>query len=81
MPSEATYLLWLDCSRLTDDADQLAAFIREHTGLYLSGGGQYGTTGKAFIRMNVACPSSMVEDGLQRLKKGIELYEHISSGR
>lgn len=81
VPSEATYLLWLDCSRLTDDADQLAAFIWEHTGLYLSGGGQYGTTGKAFIRMNVACPSSMVEDGLQRLKKGIELYEHISSGR
>ena len=74
--SEATYLLWLDCSQLTEDADAFAAFIRRNTGLYLSGGGQYGESGRQFMRMNVACPRSMVEDGLKRLLQGIKCWEN-----
>lgn len=34
--SEATYLLWLDCSAITDNSSELAAYIRNRTGLYLS---------------------------------------------
>ena len=51
----------------------LAAFIREKTGLYLSDGEEYGA--KGFLRMNVACPRSYVEDGLRRLEKGIGLIK------
>ena len=71
VPSEATYLLWLDCGTLTEDAKQLADFIRGKTGLYLSEGGQYGKTGERFLRMNVACPRSRLLDGLERLKTGV----------
>ncbi|MBQ9513196.1 MAG: PatB family C-S lyase, partial [Lachnospiraceae bacterium] len=67
--SEATYLLWLDCTKLTDDSAAFAEEIRKKTGLYLSNGAQYGGTGKRFLRMNLACPRSYVEDGMQRLKK------------
>ncbi|MBD5131055.1 MAG: pyridoxal phosphate-dependent aminotransferase [Clostridiales bacterium] len=70
VPSEATYLLWLDCNAI-DNADTLAESIRRDTGLYLSGGAQYGGNGKGFLRMNVACPRSMVIDGLNRLKKAL----------
>ena len=70
-PSEATYLLWLDCSALTEDSRELAARIREKTGLYLSDGAQYGGTGVRFLRMNLACPRSFVEDGLERLKRAV----------
>ena len=70
-PSEATYLLWLDCSALTDDTDALAEAIRERTGLYLSAGSQYGGEGKRFLRLNVACPRSVLMDGLERLARGI----------
>ncbi|MBQ5735023.1 MAG: pyridoxal phosphate-dependent aminotransferase, partial [Lachnospiraceae bacterium] len=33
-PSKATYLLWLDCSNVTDDATVFADQIREYNGLY-----------------------------------------------
>ena len=71
VPSEATYLLWLDCGKLTEDARRLADAIREKTGLYLSEGGQYGKTGERFLRLNIACPRSLLWDGLERLKAGV----------
>ena len=72
--SEATYLLWLDCSGVTVSAAELTKYIREKTGLYLSQGGQYGSCGESFLRLNIACPRSTLEDGLARLKKGICSY-------
>lgn len=72
--SEATYLLWIDCSKICLDTDELCDFIREKTGLYLSSGKQYGESGKSFIRMNIACPKIRLNDGLNRFKLGINLY-------
>ncbi len=74
VPSQATYLLWLDCSAVAEDAGDLAAFIRRETGLYLTEGEEYGVCGKSFIRMNPACPRERLMDGLERLEKGVELY-------
>ena len=74
VPSQATYLSWLDCTALSVPAEELAAFIREKTGLYLSSGEQYGGQGKWFLRMNLACPRSAAEDGLDRLKRGIQAF-------
>lgn len=73
--SEATYLLWIDCSNVESDSTLLTDFIRDKTGLYLSSGAQYGKSGESFIRMNIACPKKMLLDGLDRLKKGIEEYK------
>ena len=70
VPSHATYLMWLDCSKLTDDAMKLSDFIREKTGLYLSAGNLFGGNGSGFLRMNLACPKSVLMDGLNRLKEG-----------
>ena len=72
--SEATYLLWLDCSAVTDDSSVLAAHIRSKTGLFLSKGKQYGIGGERFLRMNIACPSEMLKDGLNRLRDGIRTF-------
>ncbi len=72
--SEATYLLWIDCSKVCNDSVDLTKFIREKTGLYVSDGLEYGKVGKCFIRMNIACPKARVIDALERLKTGIELY-------
>ncbi|MDO4649401.1 MAG: MalY/PatB family protein [Eubacteriales bacterium] len=72
VPSEATYLLWIDCSRITKDTKALADRIRERTGLYLSEGSQYGSNGNEFLRLNVACPRERLYDGLERLRMGIE---------
>ena len=74
VPSQATYLLWLDCSRITDDTKTFARFLREQTGLYVSAGAQYGGDGNKFLRMNVACPRATLEDGLTRLQQGVFAY-------
>ncbi|MFD1392189.1 MalY/PatB family protein [Lacticaseibacillus jixianensis] len=70
----ATYLLWLDISALGTTSDAFCAFLREHTGLILSAGGEYRGNGAQFIRMNIACPAAMLDDGLARLARGTQLF-------
>lgn len=74
VPSQATYLLWLDCRAAAEDAGELAAFLRESAGLYLTEGGEYGACGKAFLRLNTACPRERLLDGLRRLERGVKRY-------
>ncbi len=69
--SDATYLFWLDCSEITDSSRQLADFIRQKTGLYLSSGEQYRGNGRYFLRLNAACPRAVLLDGLERLRQGV----------
>ena len=74
VPSQATYLLWFDCRKITDDSQALFEFIRKETGLVLIDGSGYGDGGKGFLRMNLAYPRSQVEDGLSRFEKGIKAF-------
>lgn len=68
----ATYLVWIDISKIGIPSDEAAARIRKETGLYLSAGTAYGDSGKDFLRMNVACTRANLEDGLGRLAQGIK---------
>lgn len=70
---EATYLLWLDCREVTDDATRFCAFIRQHSGLYVCDGNEY-KNGQSFLRVNLACPKETVIDGLNRLKDSTQAY-------
>ena len=75
VPSEATYLLWVNLGRGETSAEDVAEFIRRKTGLYLSAGNPFGGDGGRFLRLNAACPRTVLEDGLSRLKEGIEAWE------
>lgn len=75
VPGEATYLLWFDVAELTDNADELVKFIRQDTGLIVNSGSVYGGDGNHFIRINIASPTTMITDALNRLKKGITDYK------
>ncbi|MBO5070198.1 MAG: pyridoxal phosphate-dependent aminotransferase [Roseburia sp.] len=81
VPSQATYLLWLHLGRIAGSAAEAAEYIREKTGLYLSAGNQFGAGGRDFLRMNIACPRKVLEDGLHRLKEGIAAYEGFAVNR
>lgn len=74
LPAQATYLAWIDCSMITKDSAKLNQFLRDETGLYLAEGTKYKGNGNSFLRMNLATPKSNVEDGVQRLKTGIEKF-------
>ncbi|MDE5908301.1 MAG: pyridoxal phosphate-dependent aminotransferase [Lachnospiraceae bacterium] len=75
--AQATYLMWLDLSSLPGSGKEIGSFLRKKTGLYLTDGGLYGTGGESFLRMNLACPRSMVEDGMRRMQEGIAVYKTL----
>ena len=64
MEPEGTYLVWIDCSSYKDFAKRLLteAHVR------VSEGSFFGRGGENFIRLNVACPRSVVKEALKRIK-------------
>ncbi|MBR3392820.1 MAG: pyridoxal phosphate-dependent aminotransferase [Firmicutes bacterium] len=79
VPSEATYLLWLDCRKLphpSEDtiANTLETFLRKEAKVYLTSGSEYGASGDEFLRLNIATSRARLEEGMNRLKAGIQKY-------
>jgi len=68
MKPEATYLIWIDFSafRLTDEALNQKLI---DAGVGLNRGVQFGKQGSGFMRMNIGCPHSVLEEALIRIKK------------
>jgi len=66
---EGTYLAWLDCRDLGLSAQELDNLITHQCKLWLSNGHSFGRGGDGFVRMNAACPRSVLREALQRLKK------------
>ena len=66
---EGTYLAWLDCNGLGIAAQELDEAITQKGKLWLNPGYKFGKGGKGFERMNVACPRSVLQNALERLKK------------
>ena len=68
---EGTYLMWLDCRDLNMTQDELKAFMFNKAKLGLNDGATFGTGGTGFMRMNIACPRSTVEQALEQLEKAV----------
>lgn len=65
--TEGTYLLWVDCSGLEMDADELKKFMIEKAKVGLNAGAGYGEEGNQFMRINMACPRATIEEGVKRI--------------
>lgn len=72
---EATYLLWIDCSEVSNEGIAFAKHLKNNAGLFLSLGKLYKGNGNLFMRMNLACTRKNLEEGLKRLKKGVETFK------
>jgi len=68
---EATYMVWLDFKDLGMTNEELKKFILEKTKLGLNDGPVFGPGGEGFQRMNVACPRSIMEEAMERLKNAV----------
>lgn len=71
---EATYLVWIDCSAVTDDADKLVEHIHKTTGLVVSPGSQFRGNGRAWIRLNPATQPERLEEILRRFAEGVRTF-------
>lgn len=66
---EGTYLVWLDCSAISRDADTLKELMFKEAGVAFSEGSVFGKEGEGFLRVNIACPRSVMAEGLERFAK------------
>lgn len=63
---EGTYLVWMDCSSLGMPSDALEHALLYGARLWLNAGTMYGAEGEGYMRWNIACPRSVMLDGLNR---------------
>ncbi len=68
---EGTYLLWIDCRAAGLSSEELAQHLLNDCRLMVSPGTLYGSEGEGYLRLNIACPRSLLVEGLQRLKNGL----------
>ena len=76
--NDATYLMWIDCSSICKDSEDLVKFIKDYSGLILTEGKEYGDNGKTFIRINLATQKERVIDGTNRFISSINEYIKIN---
>ena len=67
MIPEASFLVWLDCKDLGMETDELHKFFSHKAGLGLNKGTVFGPGGEYHLRLNVACPRSILEKGMKQL--------------
>lgn len=69
---ESTYLIWLDCRGLPLDSKELKTFFTNEARVGLNDGSTFGPDGEGFMRLNVGCPRSILEEGLSRIEKAVK---------
>ena len=77
---EGTYLAWLDCKKVCYNPDgslrmgsaALEESLRDNEKVLLNAGSMYGSEG--FLRINLACPRALLEEGLKRMFSGLNRF-------
>ena len=69
--AEALYLVWLDCHKLGLDDYELKSLFLDKAKVVLEWGPNFGEEGSGFVRLNIACPRSTLQRGLERIETAI----------
>ena len=64
---EASFLIWLDCRALGLSHEALIDLFVNRARLALNDGEMFGHGGEGFMRMNVGCPRTVLQQALERL--------------
>jgi len=65
--SESTYLAWVDVNAYFSKDENLPLFFAHNAGVLLEGGNMFIQNSDGFIRLNLACPKAVLEEGLKRI--------------
>ena len=68
---EGSFLVWLDFTALNMDAKELESFLAQKARIALNSGYWFGRQGAGYARMTIACPQSMLKEGLSKLEQAI----------
>ena len=71
MPLEGTYLVWVDVSAAIVPGGSATVYcdhLLQQTGVWLNPGTMYGpVSGEGYLRINIACPRSLLMEALERI--------------
>ena len=68
---EATYLAWLDCRQARITGGDPYTFFLERARVALNDGRTFGPGGDGFVRLNFACPRTLLTEGLERMRTAL----------
>lgn len=71
---DATYLAWIDLRSYFPAGLNLTRYFAEAEGLLLEGGDMFVADGDGHVRLNLACPRSMLADGTDRLVRAVQAF-------
>lgn len=69
---DATYLVWLDCRDLNMGNEELRDFMIQKAGLGFNEGCSFGRSLSGYMRLNAACPRSVLAQALKQLKEAVD---------
>lgn len=65
--SEATYLAWVNIKAYVSNDENLPLYFANNAGVLLEGGNMFVANSDGYIRLNLACPKAVLEEGLKRI--------------
>ena len=67
VPTEATFLMWLDCKKMGLSHEELVKFFVNDAKLGLNDGKSFGKAGEGFMRLNIGTSRKVLEEAMERL--------------
>jgi cysteine-S-conjugate beta-lyase len=71
LPTDSLYLAWMDCHDLGLDAEALNKFMLTKARVWLDKGQKFGIEGHGFMRVNLGCPRSTVDEAIRRITSAV----------
>jgi len=72
IPTEATFLMWLNCRALGLSHEALKSFFYKEAKLGLNDGMSFGKAGEGFMRLNIGTGKAVLEVAMQRLLRAVK---------
>ena len=66
---EGTFLMWLNMTCLGKTSEELTTILAKEYGIALGDGSHYGKQADGFMRLNIGCTRSLLQQGLDQLAK------------
>lgn len=79
--SEGTYLLWIDFRQTGWDERKISDVLQRDAGVWLNNGSSFGSCGRGFQRMNLACSKDYLARGLEKIRAAVEMNLDRGAGR
>ncbi|TFE28076.1 MalY/PatB family protein [Cohnella luojiensis] len=69
---DGTYLVWMDCTAVSNKAQELKQLMFDKAGVAFSEGSVFGKQGEGFLRVNIACRRSLLMEALEKFASAVK---------